>query len=104
MGIFKPLQKNILRENEDIDLIISWSLGCFLAKEIEYIIQNDDTKMIYISYNPKFIKDDVWKFGLEFSDVEKLQTDLKINKVDALKNFYLLALGNLEEKSTFTNI
>ena len=100
-GNFQAAAKNILRENEDIDLIISWSLGCFLAKEIEYIIQNDDTKMIYISYNPKFIKDDVWKFGLEFSDVEKLQTDLKINKVDALKNFYLLALGNLEEKKYF---
>ena len=100
-GNLQAAAKNILRENEDIDLIISWSLGCFLAKEIEYIIQNDETKMIYISYNPKFIKDDVWKFGLKFSDVEKLQTDLKINKVDLLKNFYLLAIGNLEEKKYF---
>ena len=41
-GDLKTAAKNILRENEDIDLIISWSLGCFLAKEIEYIIQNDN--------------------------------------------------------------
>ena len=100
-GDLKTAAKKILRENEDIDLIISWSLGCFLAKEIECIIKNNETKMIYISYNPKFVKDDVWKFGFEFSDVEKLQTDLKINKVGALKNFYLLALGNLEEKKYF---
>ena len=77
-GNLQAAAKNILRENEDIDLIISWSLGCFLAKEIEYIIQNDDTKMIYISYNPKFIKDDVWKFGLEFSDVESFKLILKL--------------------------
>ena len=43
-GDLKTAAKNILRENEDIDLIISWSIGCFLAKEIEYIIQNDETK------------------------------------------------------------
>ena len=100
-GDLKTAAKKILRENEDIDLIISWSLGCFLAKEMECIIKNNETKMIYISYNPKFVKDDVWKFGFEFSDVEKLQSDLKINKVHALKNFYLLALGNLEEKKYF---
>ena len=100
-GDLKTAAQNILRENEDIDLIISWSLGCFLAKEIEYIIQNDEMKMIYISYSPKFVKDNVWKFGLELSDVEKLQNGLKNNMIDTLKNFYLLALGDVTEKKYF---
>ena len=34
-GDINLIAKKVINEHKNIDLIISWSLGCFLAKEIE---------------------------------------------------------------------
>lgn len=100
-GDLKIASKKILDDYEDIDLIISWSLGCYFAKEIEFMTKIKNIKYVYISYNPKFIKEKFWDFGFDLYILKKLRLDIKKNKENALKNFYLLILGRYERKNLF---
>ena len=44
------------------------------------------------------MKTKVWNFGFDDNTINKLKADLSINKEKALKNFYLLILGNFKSK------
>ena len=55
--------------------------------------------MVYISYLPKFVKSAEWKFGFDQSTIDELKINLNRNLVKTLKNFYLLIIGNLENKT-----
>jgi len=97
-GDLKIAAKKVINDYKDVDLIISWSLGCFLAKEIEKISKFNNIAMIYISYTPIFMKSKEWDFGFEKNTIIKLKKDLKNNKEKALKNFYLLMIGEVPNK------
>ena len=97
-GNLKTAAQEVLKQHKDIDLIFSWSLGCFLAKEIEFLRRENPIKMVYISFTPRFMKTKVWNFGFHDNTINKLKADLSINKEKALKNFYLLMLGNFKSK------
>ena len=97
-GDLKIAAKKVINDYKDVDLIISWSLGCFLAKEIEKISKFNNIAMIYISYTPIFMKSKEWDFGFEKNTIIKLKKDLKNNKKKALKNFYLLMIGEVANK------
>ena len=97
-GNLKIAAQEVLQKHKDIDLIFSWSLGCFLAKEIEFLRREKPIKMVYISFTPRFMKTKAWNFGFDDNTIIKLKTDLLINKKKALKNFYLLILGNFKSK------
>lgn len=90
--------KKIVNEHDDIDLVVSWSLGCFLGKEIERLRNNRSFKMIYVSYNPKFKKTKDWKNGFNENTINQLRIDLKNDIKKAFKNFYLLILGKYRTK------
>ena len=98
-GDLKQAASKVLRENKDIDLVISWSLGCHLAKEIETLDIENSIKMVYISYLPKFVKSAEWKFGFDQSTIDELKINLNRNLVKTLKNFYLLMIGDLKNKT-----
>ena len=100
-GDLKVAAKKILDDHNDVDLIFSWSLGCYLAKEIEVLVNLNTIKMIYISYSPRFMKSKKWDFGFEENQILKLKKDLQSNKEKAIKNFYLLILGNFRNKKIF---
>jgi pimeloyl-[acyl-carrier protein] methyl ester esterase len=100
-GNLQKAAKKVLDDHEDIDLIFSWSLGCYLAKEIEVLVNLNTIKMIYISYSPRFIKSKKWSFGFEENQILKLKQDLLNNKKKAIKNFYLLILGDFKRKKIF---
>jgi pimeloyl-[acyl-carrier protein] methyl ester esterase len=97
-GNLKLAAKEVLDEHEDVDLIISWSLGCYLAKEIEILNKTNAIKLIYISYSPRFVISDTWSFGFEKNTIKKLRNDLKKDIIKTLKNFYLLILGDFKSK------
>ncbi len=97
-GDLKIAAKKVINDYKDVDLIISWSLGCFLAKEIEKISKSSTKAIIYISYAPTFMKSKEWDFGFEKNTIIKLKKDLKNNKEKALKNFYLLIIGQVVNK------
>ena len=103
-GDLKEAARKIISEYGDFDLIISWSLGCFLAKELELLMSMSLKKMVFISYNPKFLNDKSWLYGLEKTQVTKLKENLKINKELAIKNFYLLVLGDIEDKKKYYKV
>ena len=100
-GDLKVAAKKVLDDHNDVDLIFSWSLGCYLAKEIEVLVNLNTIKMIYISYSPRFMKSKKWNFGFEENQILKLKKDLQSNKEKAIKNFYLLILGNFRNKNFF---
>ena len=100
-GDLKVAAKKVLDDYNDVDLIFSWSLGCYLAKEIEVLVNLNTIKMIYISYSPRFMKSKKWNFGFEENQILKLKKDLQNNKEKAIKNFYLLILGNFRNKKFF---
>ena len=100
-GDLELAAKKVLDDHKDVDLIFSWSLGCYLAKEIEALVNLNVIKMIYISYSPKFMKSKKWNFGFEKNQISKLKKDLQHNKEKAMKNFYLLILGNFRNKKIF---
>ena len=100
-GDLKVAAKKVLDDYNDVDLIFSWSLGCYLAKEIEVLVNLNTIKMIYISYSPRFMKSKKWNFGFEENQILKLKKDLQSNKEKAIKNFYLLILGNFRNKKFF---
>ena len=95
------IAKKLINEHKDIDLVISWSLGCFLAKEIESAYSSDIKKIIYIAYNPRFMRTTSWNFGFDKKAIDKLRDDLKKDQKKALKNFYLLILGAYKHKKNF---
>jgi len=100
-GDLRLAASRVLDDHKDIDLVVSWSLGCYLAKEIEFVAKFKSIKMVYISYTPKFIRTHKWKFGFEENTIAKLSKDLEDDKEKALKNFYLLILGDLKGKKNF---
>ena len=97
-GDFKMAAKNLLDEHKDVDLIISWSLGCYLAKEFELLTKINSIKMVYVSYSPRFMKSRLWDFGFEQNTIDKLRDNLSTDLIKTLKNFYLLILGNYKNK------
>ena len=103
-GDLKEAARKLISEHGDFDLIISWSLGCFLAKELESLININLKKMVFISYNPQFLNDKSWSHGLEGKQVLELKENLNINKELAIKNFYLLVLGDIEDKKKYYKI
>ena len=98
-GDLKEAASKVLRENEGIDLVISWSLGCHLAKEIEALDIENSIKMVYVAYMPKFVKSAEWKFGFDQSTIDELKINLNKNLLKTLKNFYLLIIGDLKNKT-----
>lgn len=100
-GDLELAAKKVLNDHKDVDLIFSWSLGCYLAKEIEALVNLNAIKMIYISYSPRFMKSKKWNFGFEENQILKLKKDLQSNKEKAIKNFYLLILGKFRTKKIF---
>ena len=100
-GNLKEAAKKIINEYGNFDLIISWSLGCLLAKEIESLVNKKLKKIIFISYNPQFLKDSSWIFGLDQYQVNELKKNLLIDKELTIKNFYLLVLGEIENKKKY---
>jgi pimeloyl-[acyl-carrier protein] methyl ester esterase len=100
-GDLEKAAKKVLDDHRDIDLIFSWSLGCYLAKEIEALVNLNSIKMIYISYSPRFMKSKKWIFGFEENQILKLKQDLFDDKKKAIKNFYLLILGDFKRKKIF---
>ena len=82
----------VLNDYNNIDLIISWSLGCHLAKEIEILDKKNSIKKVYVSYSPKFMKTKVWKYGFEKSTIQELKSNLeKIFK--NFKKFLFIYIG-----------
>lgn len=100
-GDINLIAKKVINEHKNIDLIISWSLGCFLAKEIESLSSSNVRKMIYIAYTPRFLKTPSWDFGFNKNAIDKLRYDLEKDQEKALKNFYLLILGSYKHKKIF---
>ncbi len=89
----------VLNDHNNVDLIISWSLGCHLAKEIEILDKKNSIKKVYVSYSPKFMKTKVWKYGFEKSTIQELKSNLEKNFSKTLKNFYLFILGDFKSKA-----
>ena len=100
-GDLEEVAKKVLDDHKDVDLIFSWSLGCYVAKEIEALVNLNTIKMIYISYSPRFMKSEEWNFGFEEHQILKLKQDLRNDRKKAIKNFYLLILGDLKSKNFF---
>ena len=98
-GNLNLIAKKVINKHRNVDLVISWSLGCFLAKEIESFPSSSNIKkMIYVAYSPKFMKSPSWNFGFNKRTIDKLRHDLKKDQEKTLKNFYLLILGIYKNK------
>ena len=97
--MYKAAQK-VLDDHPKIDLVISWSLGCYLAKEIEVASKVRHIKMVYVSYTPKFMRSAIWKYGFEKKTIDGLKENLDKDFTKALKNFYLLILGDFKSKKS----
>ena len=99
-GDMHQAAQKVLEDHPKIDLVISWSLGCYLAKEIEAASKESHIKMVYVSYTPKFMQSAIWKYGFEQKTINKLKENLDKDFTKALKNFYLLILGDFKNKKS----
>ena len=103
-GDIKVAANEVLNDYKDIDLVFSWSLGCFMAKEIEYLLVKNPIKIVYVAYTPNFMQTDSWNFGFNIKTINKLRLELEKDREKALKNFYLLILGIHKNKNFFYKI
>tara|TARA_B100001057_G_scaffold390736_1_gene398771 strand:- start:3025 stop:3786 length:762 start_codon:yes stop_codon:yes gene_type:complete len=99
-GDMRQAAQKVLDDHPKIDLVISWSLGCYLAKEIEAASKERHIKMVYVSYTPKFTQSGNWEYGFEQKTIDELKENLDKDFTKALKNFYLLILGDFKSKKS----
>ena len=99
-GDMHQAAQKVLDDHPKIDLVISWSLGCYLAKEIEVASKERHIKLVYVSYTPKFTQSENWEYGFEQKTIDELKENLDKDFTKALKNFYLLILGDFKSKKS----
>ncbi len=95
---FHEIAKIVANSHKKFDLVLCWSLGCFLGREIDFIIGKEIKKIIFVSYLPKYIAEKNWKFGFQNEEILQLQEGIKKDFKKSLKNFYLYSINNNSNK------
>ncbi|MBH32103.1 MAG: hypothetical protein CMD90_00435 [Gammaproteobacteria bacterium] len=95
---FPEIAKIIVNSHKKFDLVLCWSLGCFLGREIDFIIGKEIKKIIFVSYLPRYIAEKNWEFGFQNEEILQLEKNIKVDFKKALKSFYLYSINHVNNK------